>query len=102
MPKISHLQQVIFEAIEQFNEESPDNPDLELELSTPLFGPESELDSLGLVNLLLTVEQRLHDEFVVNVSIADEKALSLENSPFRTVETLRDYTKTLMDEKDHD
>src|ERR1043166_2170326 len=63
---------------------------------TPLFGREGFLDSLGLVTLVVAVEQAIEDELGVSVSLADERALSLRKSPYRTVGTLADYADSLI------
>lgn len=58
---------------------------------TRLIGREAVLDSMGLVNLIIEVEQRLEDEHDITVVLADERAMSQKNSPFRSVQTLADY-----------
>jgi acyl carrier protein len=60
-------------------------------IETPLFGPHGMLDSLGLVHLIVVLEDRLADLFGVNLTLADDKALSERRSPFRTVGSLTDY-----------
>lgn len=52
-----------------------------------LYGPGSPLDSLGLVSLLIEVEEGLRDEGAV-VSLSDERAVSQKRSPFRDVPSL--------------
>ena len=68
---------------------------------TKLFGAEGSLDSLGLVSLLIDVEQRLEEKFGVVVTIADDRAMSQRRSPFRTVGTLSDYVCALLATNDH-
>ena len=58
---------------------------------TILFGPTGLLDSVGLVSLVLAVEQEVSERFGVAVALADEKALSQRHSPFRSIGTLVDY-----------
>jgi acyl carrier protein len=58
---------------------------------TRLIGREAVLDSMGLVNLIVEVEQRLEEEYDLAVVLADERAMSQKNSPFRTVQSLADY-----------
>jgi len=58
---------------------------------TPLFGDDGALDSVGLVSLVVGVEQALEERFGAVVSLADEKALSQRHSPYRTVESLAEY-----------
>ena len=67
--------------------------------SMPLLGRKSPLDSLGLVTLIVSTEQALKERHGVSITIVDERALSMEKSPFRTVATLADYVWTLVKEK---
>lgn len=59
--------------------------------STRLVGGDAAVDSMGLVSLILGLEERLSDGLGVDVTIMDERALSRSRSPFRTVGTLADY-----------
>jgi len=58
---------------------------------TRLYGEGAALDSMGLVSLVLGVEERVSDELGTDVTLMDERALSQERSPFRTVGSLADY-----------
>ena len=62
-----------------------------LTAETRLFGKDGVLDSMGLVTLVVSLEQAIEDKFDVHASLADEKALSQARSPFRTVAALADY-----------
>ena len=79
------------------NNLSKDNK-LGLSKKTILFGKDGKLDSLGLVNLLVIMEQNIEDEFDVSIIIADERAMSQKHSPFRTIGTLADYIIMLLKE----
>ena len=57
---------------------------------TNLFGGDSVIDSMGLVNVVIDIETRFLDEDI-DISLTSEKAMSLRNSPFRTVETLATF-----------
>jgi D-alanine--poly(phosphoribitol) ligase subunit 2 len=63
---------------------------------TELFGESGLLDSVGLVSLVVAVEQELEDELGVHVGLADERALSQRSSPYRTVGTLAGYAAGLV------
>lgn len=63
---------------------------------TPLFGQDGILDSLALVSLVVSMEQAIEDRFGVSVSLADEKAMSQKNSPYRTIGSLADYASRLI------
>lgn len=56
-----------------------------------LFTQGGVIDSLGLVNLIVALEGLIEDEYDVSLTLADERALSQEKSPFRTVGVLTDY-----------
>ena len=65
--------------------------DSELSEDTTLFGKAGILDSMGLVTLIIAVEQAIEDKYGASAGLADEKAMSQANSPYRTVGTLADY-----------
>jgi acyl carrier protein len=65
---------------------------------TRLFGQNGLLDSLGLVSLVVAVEQAIEDKYGISVSLADEKAMSQKNSPYRTIGSLADYASQLIQE----
>ena len=67
-----------------------------------LFGGNSKLDSLWLINFIVLVEQNIEDELNITITLADERAMSQKHSPFRTVGSLIDYIKVLLEEKLND
>ena len=91
---------VIFDAIDETNEQLPIDQKVVKSTDTVLFGKSSELDSLGLVNLIISAEQKLEEEFGVNLTLADERAMSQKNSPFRTVISLAEYISLLLKENE--
>ncbi len=80
--------------------------DLESDLETPfeedpnaetaLFGEGGRLDSMGLVTLVLDVEQAIQDRFGRAISLADEKAMSQRHSPYATVGSLAGYAQSVL------
>jgi acyl carrier protein len=62
-----------------------------LEPNTRLFGRDGLLDSMGLVALVIAVEQAIEEKYSVTVALADERALSQSKSPYRTVSSLAEY-----------
>lgn len=67
----------------------------EINMKTPLYGDRGYLDSLGLVNLIAAIEERLSDRGW-NITIASEKAFSRRISPFLTIGTLVKFIKELI------
>lgn len=90
---------IVLKALRKLNQQLPDERHIEVSPDTTLFGMGGVLDSLGLVSLIILVEEQVADELGVEVTIADEKAMSLKNSPFRSVNTLSDYVCQLLRKK---
>lgn len=88
--------QAIYNAVDEINEQLPKGKKLDKSLDTVLFGRPGKLDSLGLVSLIVAVEQNIQEEFGTAVTLADERALSQRNSPFRTIATLSEYIALLL------
>ncbi len=89
----------ISEMIDALNPQLPKDMQLEKTPETVLFGAGGKLDSLGLVNLVVALEQKIREQFDRPVSITDERAMSQKNSPFRTIDTLADYITQLLEEQ---
>jgi acyl carrier protein len=64
--------------------------------STVLVGKDAVIDSLGMVSLIVEVEQVLETEHDVSVTLANDRAMSERNSPFRTVGVFADHVCTLI------
>jgi acyl carrier protein len=76
-----------------------DKPELqEAEETTRLFGARSALDSMNLVNFIADVEERICDEYQIEIVLANESAMSLTHSPFRTAASCIDYIMELITE----
>lgn len=86
--------QSVHRAIEVFNASEVLN--VRVSDDTVLLGEGGEVDSLGLVRLILTVERQLEDDLGVAISLTDEKAMSQRNSPFRSVGALIAYIATTL------
>jgi acyl carrier protein len=57
---------------------------------TALYGEGGALDSMALVNLIADIEEALSEKFNLSIALADEKAMSARNSPYRSVCSLTD------------
>ena len=96
------IKNLIFDAVEEINSQLPDEKKLIKSIKTTLFGREGNLDSLELVNLVVTIEQNIEDIFDLSITIADERAMSQQYSPFRTIGSLTNYIEILLKEKSND
>lgn len=66
---------------------------------TFLIGSRAVLDSIGLVTLIVDLEQRVDETYGVMLTLASERAMSQRQSPFRTVASLTDYICMLIAEE---
>ncbi len=66
---------------------------------TRLLGREARVDSLGLVAILASFEAEINDGLDLDLALADERAMSMTRSPFRTVGALLDYAETRVNEE---
>lgn len=88
---------VIVSTLRELGEEGVVDVDgVELDRDTSLFGEDGLLDSVGLVSLVVAVEQALDDELGLQVWLADERALSQRSSPYRTISSLAGYAAGLV------
>ena len=71
----------------------------ELKGETRLSGQGALFDSLGLVQLLIDIEERVNERCGVLVALMDERAMSERRSPFITVDSLADYIVVSIEKK---
>ena len=81
----------IYRAVDWINGELPPDRQLIKARETRLLGSQSVLDSMHLVSLIVTIEREVEDAFGVTLTLADERALSMNASPFRSIQSLADY-----------
>src|SRR5512142_1235024 len=84
------IEGVVLRAMALANASRTSDRQLEVSPTAPVFGPEGRLDSLGLVALLMDIEDLLREDGV-EVMLTDADALSRHRSPFRDVPALVDY-----------
>jgi acyl carrier protein len=90
------IRQIVFEVIDEINQQLPSAQRLDKAEGTCLFGEGGGLDSLGLVNLIVGVEERMGAVCGRTVNLADERLLERRDSPFRTVGALVEYLASLL------
>ena len=86
----------IYRAVDWINGELPPDRQLIKARETRLLGSQSVLDSMHLVSLIVTIEREVEDAFGVALTLADERALSMKESPFRSIQSLADYIGILI------
>ena len=86
----------IYRAVDWINGELPPDRQLIKARETRLLGSQSVLDSMHLVSLIVAIEREVEDMFGVALTLADERALSMKESPFRSIQSLADYIGILI------
>ena len=86
----------IYRAVDWINGELLPDRQLIKAPETRLLGSQSVLDSMHLVSLIVTIEREVEDTFGVALTLADERALSMKESPFRSIQSLADYIGILI------
>jgi hypothetical protein len=81
----------IYEAIRRTNEARAPQAALSCSEETVFFGKGGALDSLGLVSLILDVEELVNAQWGTALVLADERAVAERRSPFRDVASLADH-----------
>jgi len=82
---------IIYGALAALNAERDPGDQIPMSPDTALFGVDAMLDSLSFVSLITDVEASLNLDHDLEISLADDRAMSRAHSPYATVATLRDY-----------
>jgi D-alanine--poly(phosphoribitol) ligase subunit 2 len=83
----------IYSAVDDLNEILDPEERLSKSSEMALIGKDARLDSLGLVNLIVLVEEKVQQQFGVAITLVDERAMSQSKSPFRTLGSLADFVE---------
>lgn len=94
MPTEPELKSILRRCIRELGDQSGQSYDLEDD--TPLLGPNSAVDSLSLVMIVTAFEAAANEEYDAAVVLANEKAMSMRHSPFRSISALSEYALGLL------
>src|SRR6516162_2535925 len=85
LPGKDQLINLIVRIAEDENRTLPCPIEVQKKAEAELYGRGSPLDSIGLVRLVVEIETAIEDEYGISVVLADDRAMSQERSPFRTI-----------------
>jgi acyl carrier protein len=94
---MNKVMQVVLNVVKEVGEDQEKEELIEATEETRLFG--ENLDSMGVVFLVTDLESAISEKFDVDLTLADERAMSQKSSPFRTVKTLVKYVSLLIAEE---
>jgi acyl carrier protein len=87
----AEILEAVLAAIRETNAVLPAGASLQVSDGAGLLEPPGQLDSLGLVNLIVAVENRCHAALGRTVTLVDALQIPPAESPFRTVQSLVDH-----------
>jgi acyl carrier protein len=87
---------IIYLCVDEINVDLETDGKLEKNELEEIFSADSKLDSMGLVNFVVSIEEKIQEHFNLDVTLADDKAMSQSRSPFRTIGSLADYIENIV------
>jgi acyl carrier protein len=91
----SQIQMIVLDALHMANQARADENKLIVAPDAPLFGHNGQLDSMGIVALIIDIEEALA-EAGWDVILTAERAMSRVQSPFKDVPSLVAYVEELL------
>ena len=88
--------ELVYASIDEVNFQLPQDLRLEKSPDTLLEGDGAALDSLGLVNLIVVLEQNVQERYGTDLVLADRDSLDRKDSPFESVATVTAYVAQLL------
>ena len=95
------LSEILFPAMDEAKQSIESAAGLERTADGRLFG-EGGLDSMGLVRFIVMVEESIEDKTEIELTLASDKAMSRNSSPFATLGTLAAYIDECLAEEGFD
>lgn len=97
--EIQNIEALIIMSLQQVKEVLDEQKIDSFDSDTKIFGRKGVLDSMGLVSLITDLEERIEEEFGISLILADDRAMSQQKSPFRSVSSLAQYICMLIEEE---
>lgn len=79
---------LIYEVVDQVNRGRASRDRIDKQPNTVLIGKNGQLDSLGMVNFIIGVEELIEDEYGVQISLVDGTSVNDSSGHLRTIENL--------------
>jgi acyl carrier protein len=92
----NQIQTIILDALHMANQAREEDKQLTVAPDAPLFGDRGQLDSMGLVALIIDIEEAL-GAAGYNIMLTAERAMSRVQSPFKDVPSLVAYVEEYLE-----
>ena len=86
--KYNYYLNLIFSSVKDLNKQQPPESKLKSKKNELLIAEKSNLDSLGLVTLLIIIEDKIKKDLNKKIVLVNDKLISVENTPFKTIDSL--------------
>lgn len=87
----TEFEKITLAVLTRMNERLPDGQKIHCDPQTQLFGDEGGLDSLGIVNFIVAIEEEVEGSFGKSISLSDEDFTKLFEDGSVTVRSFSDY-----------
>jgi acyl carrier protein len=89
----------VFRAVDELNQQLPLERRVAKSMHTLLLDGAGGVDSLELINLIVTTEQKIAAEFGAEIILTEDAIITEDTCPFRSLGDLTDYITMLLEEK---
>jgi len=96
MMEYSEIKKVILSVVNEYINTLPEDERIVFSEGDPLYGNQSKLDSLSLVNIIVELETVFSEMTGTTISLTDDRAMLREVNPFKTIQHLADYIQELI------
>ena len=87
----NEIQKIINESIDEINDFLPQDNQLSKNEDQLLYGANGFLDSMGIINFCIIVEEKFAEIFSKKISLVDDNAFSEEDLPIASIGNLKAY-----------
>jgi D-alanine--poly(phosphoribitol) ligase subunit 2 len=91
------IEQIIFKCIEELNRQLSPESKLQNSLDAILVGEGGALDSLGLITLIVSLEEAVQEETGICMALLEEELLVDSEGPFHTVGSIVNWIISKLD-----
>jgi acyl carrier protein len=93
------ITEIVFASFDIVNDSLPAEKHLKKSLDTVVFGEVSVLDSLGVVNFITALEDKIQNSFGVEILLIDDEKFDEPLAVFNTAHSLVDHIDDLLSKK---
>ena len=96
----NNICRLIFSCLEVHNASVSEDCAVEISKETLLYGSDSGLGSMGLANLLISIENKINARYNINIDLVNENMFNQPHNPYLNVESLAAYIDRLLEKAD--